>query len=300
MTIQTNIDLYPHTTLRMRAVANFFCIVRSREDLLEALNYSRAHAIPYIMLGGGTNIAITREVVDALVIKNVYIEKKIIKEAKDFADLMVSSGYPITKLVNEAVDLGLEGIEYHLGLPGTVGGAIYMNSKWTNPECYFGDALLSAEVIDKEGNIRTVERDYFRFAYDFSLLQNTHEVLLQAIFRMKKVEPTILRERAESAKNYRKKTQPAGTASLGCFFQNITEEEKLRAGVDTRSAGSLIDKAGLKNLQVGKFKVSEEHANFIINEGGGSPEDLGVLMKTIKEKIKNNYNIELREEVVVI
>ena len=300
MDIQEQVDLFPHTTLRMRVKAKYFCIARSREDLITAQHYASEHALKLLILGGGSNIAITSPEVDALVVKNLYMKKEIVEEAHDYVDLSVSSGYPVGKLVNETADAGYAGIEYHLGLPGTVGGALYMNSKWTHPECYFGDALYRAYLLDSKGTIRRVDRDYFNFAYDYSILHDSREILLEAVFRFKKLDPAVLRKRADDAKEYRKKTQPTGVASSGCFFQNITDDEQQKAGLDTKSAGSLVDKSGLKNFRVGNFVVSPDHANFIINQGDGDPADLKEMLRMIKQKVKEKFSIALREEVIAV
>ena len=300
MNIQQNVDLFPHTTLRMRANARNFFIVKSREEIIEAFHYSKEHNLKFIIIGGGSNLAVVSSEVNALIVKNIYLKKEIVGETEEYIDVLVSSGYPVTKLVNETAEAGYSGVEYHLGLPGSVGGALYMNSKWTHPECYFGDALLQAHLLDKNGNIKTVDREYFKFAYDYSILHDTEEIILEAIFRLKKSDPSILQKRAKDAKEYRNKTQPHGVASSGCFFQNITDSEMEKANVHTKSAGNLIDKSGLKNFKVGNFIVSTDHANFIINQGDGKPEDLAVLMKTIKEKVKSTFGIDLKEEVVVI
>lgn len=288
--LKKNVDLFPHTTLRMKAQAQYFFEARSREDLITAKKYASQKNIPLVILGGGSNVAIINKNLQGLVIKNLYIKKGIVKEDNNFVELLVSSGYPVSKLVNETVEQGHAGIEYHLGLPGTVGGAIYMNSKWTKPECYFGDDLVFAYLLDSKGEIKKVERDYFRFAYDYSILQETNEILLEAVFRFKKTSPEILKVRAKEALAYRKETQPLGVATSGCFFRNVNGE----------SAGKLIDKAGLKGTKIGNFIVSPTHANFIINQGEGQPEDLKKLLKIIKETVRDKFGVELKEEVVLV
>ena len=185
---------------------------------------------------------------------------------------------------------GYEGLEYHVGLPGTVGGALYMNSKWTMPLNYVGDALLSAQLLDKNGEEKKVTRSYFDFAYDTSVLQKSNEIVLEAVFKLKNSDPVATKKHAEFAMSYRRQTQPFGIFTSGCFFRNI----------DGGSAGKLIDQAGLKNLRVGKFHVSDKHANFIINDGGGKPADLKKLLKLVKNKVKEKFGVRLEEEVIII
>lgn len=297
--IQKQVDLFPHNTLRMRTVAEEFVVVMTRDELMEAISYAKEKGIPFFVIGGGSNIALARQELQGLVIKNLYMKTEIVTETEASVDLRVSSGYPVTKLINECAEKGYSGLEYHLGLPGTVGGALYMNSKWTNPVCYFGDPLVSATLITPEGQIKEVDRDYFEFAYDYSTIQKTKEIVLDAVFRLKKVAPAEVAQHAKDAQEYRKKTQPHGVASSGCFFQNITKEEMEKIGVPTQSAGNLIDKSGLKGLRLGGFVVSADHANFVINTGEGKPDDLVKLLALMKEKVKEKFGITLREEVVV-
>ena len=297
--IQTQVDLFPHNTLRMRTIAQEFVVVKTREELIEAIEYAHAKGAPFFVIGGGSNIALAQKTLPGLVIKNLYMKSELVSETDTSVDLRVSSGYPVTKLINESAQNGYSGLEYHLGLPGTVGGALYMNSKWTNPVCYFGDPLISASLITPEGVVKEVDRDYFNFAYDHSTIQKTKEIVLDAVFRLKKEDPAIVAKHAKDAQEYRKKTQPHGVASSGCFFQNITKEQMQQIGVPTQSAGNLIDESGLKGLKLGGFVVSPDHANFVINTGDGSPDDLVKLLALMKEKVREKFGITLCEEVVV-
>ncbi|MFN4212416.1 MAG: UDP-N-acetylmuramate dehydrogenase [Microgenomates group bacterium] len=287
---EKNKDLFGYLTIRSHVRAELYFEAKTREDLILAKQYSIEKNLPLFLLGGGSNLAPLKNIISGLVVRNIYTKKKILTESKDYVTLLISSGYPVSKLVAEAIEAGWEGFEYHRGLPGTVGGAIYMNSKWTRPPSYFADNLLHAYLLDRNGRIKKVDKNYFRFAYDFSILQKTGEIVLEAVFRLKKTNPLILKKRAEEALNYRKKTQPSGVATSGCFFRNIE-------GI---SAGYLIDKAGLKGFSVGDYMVSDIHANFIINKGNGRPEELKNLIDIIKQRVKEKFNIELEEEVILI
>ena len=287
--IERNKDLFPYLTIRIHTKAEFFYEAKTRDDLIWAKLYAKAKNIPIFILGGGSNLVPLKEKIPGLVVLNRYVTKEVINEDKDYVELLVSSGYPVSKLVGETISKGWEGFEYHLGLPGTVGGALYMNSKWTKPLNYFGQNLSYAILIDQNGNVKKVSKEYFQFGYDFSILQKTKEIILEGVFKLKKTRPTILNQRAQLALNYRKQTQPFGVATAGCFFKN--------AG--NISAGYLIDKTGLKGFSFGDWVVSPVHANFIINKGNGKPEDLRKLIDTIKKKVKEKFNIDLEEEVIL-
>jgi UDP-N-acetylmuramate--L-alanine ligase/UDP-N-acetylenolpyruvoylglucosamine reductase len=288
--IERNKNLLLYNTLKTNSLAEYFLEARTREDLIEGKKFALENQLSVFILAGGSNLALVKDKIKGLVIKNNYLKSEVINETDDDVHLLVSSGYPVSKLVAETTEKGYEGFEYHKGLPGTVGGAIYMNSKWTKPVNYFGDNLIYAYLLDGEGKNKKVTKDYFQFQYDYSILQKTKDTVLEAVFQLKKADPAVLKKRADFAFEYRKKTQPMGVKTSGCFFRNVNGQ----------SAGQLIDQAGLKNFSVGDFFVSPIHANFIINRGHGQTKDLLKLVKIIKEKVKEKFKIELKEEVIVI
>lgn len=298
--IQKDKNISPYITLRTETVAEYFIEAETKDDWLKLFRLRHEYTIPFFILGGGSNLAILQNKINGVVVRNLYIKKEVLSDTPQYVDLLVSSGYPMGRLVKETAEAGYEGFEYHLGLPGTLGGAIYMNSKWTHPLSYAGDWLIKGFLIDNEGALKEVDRNYFQFAYDHSKLQETKEFFLEGIFRLQKQNPEILKNRSKEALMYRKQTQPFGIATSGCFFQNITEEERSRLGFPTSSAGYLIDKAGLKHTKVGDFVVSPIHANFIVNQGRGKSEDLIQLIDLIKAKIKEQFGVDLKEEVRII
>ncbi|QQG44824.1 MAG: UDP-N-acetylmuramate dehydrogenase [Candidatus Roizmanbacteria bacterium] len=296
--VDQNLSFY--LTLRTQTKAQYYLEAESREDWVKVGQIKASKKIPIFIMGGGSNLAIITDYINGLVVRNLYQKKEVIAETEDYVDLLVSSGYVVARLVIETIKEGWGGLEYHQGLPGTVGGAIFMNSKWAKHHSYFGDQLLYAYLLETNGEIKKVDHDYFKFRYDHSVLQETGEILIEAVFRLKKEMPQVLQKKAQEALNYRSETQPKGIATSGCFFKNISEDIKLRLKLPTTSAGYLIEHAGLKNLRVGDFVVSSMHANFIINEGSGKAEDLIKLLKLIKDKVKEKFGIDLEEEVVVI
>lgn len=298
--IEKNKDIGNFLTLKTKVIAQYFFQAKTREDLVDIKRYSLEKKLPLLIIGGGSNFAIVKEKIEGIVVKNDYKKLEILEDKNNQVTISVSSGYPVSLLIARSIEMGWSGFEYHLGLPGTVGGAIYMNSKWTKPLNYFSDNLISAYLLDNQSKVKKVDKKYFNFAYDFSILQKTKEILLEGIFCLKKDDPKKIKKRADDALTYRKKTQPFGVFTSGCFFQNISEEEKQRKNLPTTSAGYLIDKAGLKGFSIGDFYVSDIHANFIINKGNGKREDLIKLLSIIKNKIKEKFEIELKEEVIIV
>lgn len=298
--ITRNKDISPFFTLRTQAVAELYLELRTRSEWISFATLRKSLSIPILVLGGGSNLAIVSSQIPGLTIRNQFQHKEIVDETEKAVLLKVSSGYIVSRLAKETAEAGYEGFEYHFGLPGTLGGGIYMNSKWTKPDSWLGDRLESATLLTRDGGEKTVNRDYFAFSYGYSRLQDTGEIFLEGVFRLTKSDPQLLAARMREAQRHRNETQPKGAFTCGCFFKNISEDERARHNLPTKSAGYLIDKAGLKNFSVGDFRVSDIHANFIINQGGGTPQDLRKLVNEIKKRVKDTFGITLREEVIVL
>ncbi len=298
--LKKDFDLSPYFTLKMKTRAEFYIEASSIDEWQEIVRMTAENHVPLFILGGGSNIAVLKNVIPGLVVRNRYMRKEVISETDEYIDVLFSSGYPMSLVVKETTEAGWSGFEYHLGLPGTLGGAIYMNSKWTKPMTYVGDTLLTGTIIDRQGNVRTEQKEYFSFAYDYSKLQDTKEIFMEGVFRLRKEDSSVLKKRAQEALAYRKETQPFGVATGGCFFQNISQEEKESHNLQTTSAGYLIDHAGLKGKRIGGFVVSDKHANFVVNTGDGTPEDLNSILQLIKETVKEKFGVELKEEVQII
>ena len=288
--VKTNFTMAPFSTFKIGGPAEYYFQANSVEDLYNAQKIGNKLGLTVRFFGGLSNVVISDAGISGLVVRNSVMYKKIIRESNENIILEVSSGYPVTRLVKETVDLGYSGLEYHLGLPGSLGGALYMNSKWTKPLSYVGDNLVQAQLMDQEAQLKTVNREYFNFGYDQSILQQTPEIVIWGQFNLKKEDPEVVKTRSQKAFNYRRQTQPHGVNSSGCFFRNI----------DGQSAGWLIDKLGLKGYSVGGVKISEKHANFIINYNQAKSSDVKKLVAYIKDKALKKYKIKLEEEVIFI
>jgi len=189
-------DLFPYLSMRLHTTAQYFFEAQSKEDIIAAVKVAHTLQIPLIMLGGGSNAVFNRSEVKGLVVKNNYTSIMAVSATDTSVNIEVGSGTVMAVLVQKLAEQGLSGLEYHKGLPGTVGGAVYMNSKWLHPICYVGDCVVSALLIDGEGKEKKVEKDYFAFDYDFSILQKTHEFLVSVVFQLQKKEIDVVIERA--------------------------------------------------------------------------------------------------------
>jgi UDP-N-acetylmuramate dehydrogenase len=278
--------------------------------MIRALTLASEYGVPVFVLGGGSNIVVGDRGFGGLVIKNAAKNivlrgmKGKLQDNQSSGQVFVEAdgGVIVNQLVRFTIEEGLAGLEMHLGLPGTVGGALYMNSKWTKPEGYVGDVVYQATLVDHKGSIRTVARDYFKFGYDQSILQKTHETVVSVIFALNKEPKDKLWERANASIGYRRQSQPQGVFSAGCTFRNISQADAMVASTPghTTSAGFLLDRAGLKGKAVGGAKISPMHANFIVNTGGATASDVIQLIELARAEVKRQFGVTLVEEVVRI
>ena len=288
--VRQNVQLAPVTTFKVGGPAEFYFEAQSDSDLVQAIKASHDLHIPMHVFGGISNVIIGSDGLKGLVIKNLIAYKKTIEEKEDYCLLRVSGGYNMTRLAKETAEFGYEGLEYHLGLPGTVGGGLCVNSGWYAhpPSKYIGDPVHEVCLISKDGATRIEPKEYFHFDYDYSVLKKTGEIVLWVDFKLKKADPEELFQHGREALDYRKKTQPFGIPSSGCYFQNI----------DGKSAGRIIDQAGLKGYTIGGAQVSTIHANFIVNTGHATSEDVQKLAQHVKETVKTKFGIHLEEEII--
>lgn len=305
-----NIVLAPYTTFKIGGPADLFVEARSKDVLVDLIQKSILHNVPYTILGGGSNILIGDKGVRGLVIKNLTNGITIRGIKGKYADgdqssivyIEVDSGYIFNSFVRFTIEEGYKGIEMHLGLPGTVGGAVYMNSKWLSPPGYVGDVLYQATILTQEGELKTVSHDYFHFAYDESILQKTKDTLISATFVFNTAKKEDLWQIANQSILHRRASQPQGVFTPGCTFRNIKQSDALTVPTPNHStsAGYLIDLAGLKGYTIGGARVSQVHANFIENFNKASAQDVEALIKDVKDVVKQKFNIELSEEIVRI
>ena len=299
--------LAKHTYFKLGGPADLLYEAKTTQEFVSAVQSAILYKIPYLVIGGGSNILVTEAGFRGLVIKNrsTQIQLKgfaggVDKGKLDLKEAIVQadSGVPANLLIRYTLDQGLSGLEDMLGLPGTVGGAVYNNSHHLDK--LFGDHIIEVEAIDREGKIKKYGQKELDFDYDYSIFHKTKEAIVTTSFQLKRGDKTQLWKIANAAVKRRSTTQPLGVPSSGCMFKNIPLADKMRLGVATPSVGYLIDKAGLKGLQVGGASVSQVHANFVVNDGTATSDDVLALIKQIQTEIKAKYGVNLELEVIVI
>ena len=297
-----------YATFKVGGPADVFYDAKTKEELVTAVIAARKLGIAVFVLGGGSNILIGDKGIRGLVVKNstnaivMRGAKGSYKSGQSTGKVFVEaeSGVLINKLVRDTIEEGLGGLQMHLGLPGTVGGAMFMNSKWTKPESYVGDVVYQATILTPTGDMQTVSRDYFYFGYDHSVIQTTGDLVLSVVFALTPTPKETLWAIANQSVAYRRESQPQGVFSPGCTFRNISKAEALSVPTPnhTTSAGFLVDHAGLKGTIVGGAQISPVHANFIINQNHATASDVVQLIEMARAKVKEKFGVTLREEIV--
>jgi UDP-N-acetylmuramate dehydrogenase len=314
--------LAKYSTIGIGGNANQLVSVKNSRQLDKAIMLAKSHVHQFIIIGKGSNIIFTDSGYDGLVIINTSRTWKVIGKHKErkpksltktrFKSLQseitahddtnapdtrirVDSGVKIDYLRKAMYKEGITGLEWFAGIPSTVGGAIYMNMH--GGEYFFGDLVESAHITDGY-NKRKVDKDYFRFDYDWSILHKTGEIILDADLSLKKgniEKAQLLAKKWAKAKSF----QPRRSA--GCIFRNLSTDEQLNLNLPTPSVGYIIDQVlELKGKRIGDAIISPHHAAFIENLGQATAHDVFSLIELVKREAKSKLGVELKEEVQII
>lgn len=287
------VPLAPLTTFHVGGAAEWLADVSTVEDLQALAADAATSGVPVVMLGGGSNVLVADAGVPGIVVRLHLTEI----EARPGERVRAGAGVTMNGLVRWTVGRGFAGLEAWAGTPGTVGGAIYGNAHWGGRN--IGDLVSSVGLIDRAGRFSVVPRDVMEFAYDTSRLQRTGEIAVWAEFAVGVGAPADLRATARASLHYRKSSQPLASPSAGCVFQNPAPDDLLPAGMP-RSAGALVDRAGLKGHRVGGARISPHHANFIVNDGGATAADVRQLIELARTTVRDRFGVDLRYEIVFL
>lgn len=248
------------------------------KEILEDLDGQK-----YKVIGNGSNLILS-ESYDGVLINLKYFDRL------EFNDniVKVGAGYSLPKFALECANRGLSGLEFASGIPGTIGGAIYMNAGAYGKE--ISDILKSVTILDDEFNIRVLNKEDLSTSYRDSIFKHKKYVCLEGEFQLEYGDKDKILEEIKSIIETRKSKQPLEYPSAGSVFKNG----------DGYSAGRVIEKAGLKGTKVGDAEVSLKHANFIVNKGNASASDIIKLIDIIKKKIKDEYDIDLILEQEIV
>ena len=292
--LQLGEPLAPFTTFKLGGPADIFVTADKPDELQRAFVLARQAGVPVTVIGGGSNLLVADEGIRGVVIRIRGGEVREVEPGRIRAD----AGVTINGLVRWTIAHGLASLEAWAGTPGTVGGAIFGNAHFQGRN--IGDLVDSVRLLDAAGEFTDVPAADMGFAYDYSRLHRTGEIVVSADFRVAPGEPERLRAVARESLAYRKRTQPLSMPSAGCIFQNpMPGRDTMPEGVPW-SAGALVDRAGLKGAREGQARVSPTHGNFIVNEGRASAGEVRTLIDRCKRDVYRRFGVRLQEEIVTM
>lgn len=273
-----------HTTFKIGGNADVFVSVKNEDELIFSIEAAKCQAVPFYVIGKGSDLLVSDEGVEGAVI---CLEKMRGIDING-STVTVSAGQSLQSMCIEIQKSGLSGFEFAYGIPGTVGGAVYMNAGAYGGE--IKDCIISARYLDKSGEIKEITAEDMRLSYRKSIFQENGGIILSAVFEFEKDDKDRIQEKMNDYLSRRKEKQPLEFPSAGSVFKRP----------DGNFAGTLIEKSGLKGAKIGGAKVSEKHAGFIVNTGGATGSDVKELIKKIQEKVLLDSGVELKTEVIFI
>lgn len=292
-TVTRRAALGPLTTFRLGGPADVLVTVSDEREAVAVLSMARTAGVPIVPIGGGSNVLVSDAGVRGVVLR---FHGGDIHEDVD-GTVRVGAGVTINGLVRWLIGHGLAGLEAWAGTPGTVGGAIFGNAHFQGR--LISESVVAVRLLEPDGAVADVAVDEMAFAYDYSRLHATGEIVVSARFAVSRGDPDTLRATARASLAFRKRTQPLHLASAGCIFQNPSRDTALPAGIP-RSAGALVDRAGLKGAREGGVTVSPVHANFMTAERGASARDVRALIDRCRDAVATRFGVQLHEEIVYV
>ena len=287
-----------HTSLRIGGPAEIFASPGTIEDLLALINWSREKGLSYLVIGRGTNLLVKDAGIRGIVVKLTKCLNTIEQTETNTDGVLVTAmaGANLTALCAYTLKRGLKGMNFSLGIPGTVGGGIVMNAGTAHGS--MENVLRSIDILLPAGQPLRIHREALEFAYrklswNPKLTDGAGDqtIVLNGRFSFCPSDPEKLKKSAREIMKERREKQPIGLSSAGCFFKNPASGP---------TAGELIEMSGLKGKSVGGAKISSKHANFFINRRNASAADFLALMDITEDMVLKKFNIHLEREVKVV
>jgi len=275
-----------HTTFRIGGPADAFFEPSDSEDLMSALDFLRKESIRHIIIGQGSNLLFSDNGYRGCVVRVGRAMSKI-ESVGEFME--VEAGASLHSVVKKLADRGLAGLEQLSGIPGSVGGAVWMNAGAFGNS--ISERILTVDYIDEKGEKIRIEKKNLKFGYRWSDFQtNPDRIIVSVRFGLTPENSELLKKQIDEYNERRKKMQPQGMPSAGSFFKNP----------EGNPAGLLIDRAGLKGLRIGGAEVSPVHANFIVNASGATCADVLTLADEVRRRVQTEFGVLLEPEVKII
>jgi UDP-N-acetylmuramate dehydrogenase len=284
--VKKNELLAQHTTMKIGGPADLFIEPSSVENIRKVIGFINKHHLPWRAIGRGSNLLVSDKGIEGAVIKlGTGLANLTIKGTK----ITVGAGHSLISLSTLISKKGLSGLEFASGIPGSVGGAVYMNAGAHGSD--ISKILTKAHILFDDGTMEWISTNDMEFSYRTSILQKKRPgIVLEAEFKLTEGDKAAIVAQMLKNKDYRKETQPWNFPCAGSIFRNPLPNY----------AGKLIEEAGLKGFSIGGAKISEMHGNFIVNAGNATAKDVLDLIQYIKEKIDELYSIKIETEVEII
>lgn len=300
MNIQENIPLAPYTTWKIGGPARYLIEAKSRDEIGAAVIWAAKKNIAVHVLGNGSNTLVSDKGFDGLVViaKNDQMDWK--------GDTVVAgAGVKLGQLVSSATQHGCGGLDWLIGVPGTVGGSIYGNAGSGREADYFGAYVVSVDGLRPNG--ATIQWSQAECAFEYRDSRFKHEIvfILQATLKLPKVDSAEERKKLAAKAAWKNKSQPLTLASAGCMFKNAKVDllklpDDLKPFINpngTISSWRLIKAVDLQGQQIGQMQISPLHASFMINLGGGTADQAVQMISLVKQRVRDTLGIQLQEEI---
>ncbi len=287
--IQHSVSLAPYTTFRIGGPATYFIQPVSIEEFGVALEWTLGKKIPFFVLGGGANILVHDRGFDGLVIHT----GKLTGIAVEKQSIHAECGLAVDRLVDTAMDYGLSGLEFAAGLPGTVGGALFMNARAYEGE--FSAIVSSVQALQirgKRAHKTILKRDDLEFSYKQSVFQGKEYYVYSVHLLLASVDINRIQLKSEQIRQKRREAGQFVFPNAGCIFKN-----NYVVGIPT---GLIIDELGLKATRIGDAEVYRKHGNFIINRGSATAEDVHRLIQLLESRLEEHLGVRMEREINLI
>lgn len=286
--------LAPYTTFRIGGPADLFFVATSADALASAVLAARENDVPYFVLGLGANILVGDRGFRGLVIRNT-AQAYEFREQGDVCRLWSESGAIVKTLIQQSVARGWSGLEHYVGIPSTVGGAVWQNLHFLSPAperartMFIAEVFESCEILSEENERKVVGPDYVKFGYDDSVFHHRRDVVLSVTFKLARGEPDVLQRILQENLSWRGGKHPwlDWHPSAGSIFKKME-------GV---GAGRLVDQCGLKGFRRGGAQISHIHANIMVNLGGATAKDVRELIAIAQKTVETECGVHLEPEI---
>lgn len=288
------VRLAPYTTFKIGGPADLFFEARSADELANAVTLARQHGLDHFVLGLGANILVGDRGFRGLVIRNAAGHRAFAADGR----LRTESGAIVKDLIQESVRLGWSGLEHYVGIPSTVGGAVWQNLHFLSPAphrertMFIAEVFESCEILSEEGERKSVGPDYVKFGYDDSVFHHRRDVILAATFRLSRGDPEAMQRVLQENLSWRGAKHPwlEWHPSAGSIFRKI----------DGVGAGRLVDQCGFKGQRIGDAQISYIHANILVNLGAASAHDVRELIALAQKTVEARFKVHLEPEIAFI